>query len=112
MFVLVVKLKAIKGNEEAIEKAIREATQKVRENERDTLMYDTHRKIGNSSEILLYERYRDRSAWEVNHMSKPYIKELLEKLSQYTLGKPEAEEYELVEVLGGGAWESNPPETV
>ena len=99
MFVLVVRLKAIKGKEKAIENLMREVTEKVRQNEKDTLIYDTHRKIGDSTEILFYERYTDRSAWEVTHMSKSYIKELLDELARYIESKPEVEEYELVEAL-------------
>ena len=48
-------------------------------------------------EILLYERYRDRKDWEVTHMSKPYIKELLAELPKYIEGDVIREEYELVE---------------
>jgi len=112
LFALIVKLKAKKGQEEVLENIISRAAEKVRDNEKDTLMYDIHRKIGHFSEILLYERYKDRAAWEVSHMSKPYIKKLLEELAELTELQPEIEEYEVVEVLGGGAWESNPPETV
>lgn len=99
MFTLVVRFKAIKGREKTIELLMRGVTEKVRQNEKDTLMYDMHRKIGDSTEILLYERYTDRSAWEVTHMSKPYIKELLDELVKYIEGKPEVEEYEVVETL-------------
>ena len=99
VFTLVVRLKAIKGKEKAIENLMREVTEKVRQNEKDTLMYDIHRKIADSTELLLYERYTDRSAWEVTHMSKSYIKELLDELAKYIEGKPEVEEYEVVETL-------------
>ena len=99
MFTLVVRFKAIKGKEKDVERLLREATEKVRQNEKDTLMYDLHRKIGDSTELLLYERYTDRSAWEVTHMSKPYIKEVLDELAKYMEGKPEVEEYEVVGTL-------------
>ena len=99
MFALVVRFKALKGREKTIELLMRGVTRKVHENEKDTLMYDMHRKIGDSTEILLYERYTNRNAWEVTHMSKPYIKELLDELTKYIEGKPEVEEYEVVEAL-------------
>ena len=99
MFTLVVRLKAIKGKEKAVENLIREVTPKVRQNEKDTLMYDMHRKISDSTEILLYERYTDRIASDVTHMSKPYIKELLDELAKCIDGEPEVEEYEVVETL-------------
>jgi len=67
MFALVVRIKAMKGMEGDIERLMREATEKVR-GEKDTLVYDTHRKISDPTEILLYERYTDRDAWEKTHM--------------------------------------------
>jgi len=99
MFTLVVRLKAIKGKEKAVENLIREVTPKVRQNEKDTLMYDMHIKISDPTEILLYERYTDRTASDVTHMSKPYIKELLDELAKYIEGEPKVEEYEVVETL-------------
>ena len=99
MFTLVVRLKAMKGREKAVENLIREVTPKVRQNEKDTLMYDMHRKISDPTKILLYEIYTDRIASDVTHMSKPYIKELLDELAKYIEGEPEVEEYEVVETL-------------
>jgi len=98
MFALVVRIKAIKSKEDEIERLLREATEKVRE-EKDTLIYDTHRKIGDSTEFLLYERYTDKNAWEKTHMSKTYVKELLQQLSNCMEGEPQVEEYEVVESL-------------
>jgi len=46
----------------------------------------------------MYERYRNREAWEVTHRSKPYIKELLANLPKYMEGNLEVEQYELVEM--------------
>ena len=99
MFTLIVRLKAIKGKEKDIERLMREATEKVRQNEKDTIMYEMHRKIGDPTEILLYERYKDRSAWEAVHAAKPYIKELLKELPKYIEGNLEVEEYKLVSSL-------------
>ena len=99
MFSLVVRFKAVKGKEKDVEHMMRKVTERVRQNEKGTLMYDMHRKIGDSTDILLYERYTDRNAWEVTHMSKPYIKELLDELAEYIEGKPEVTEYEVVGTL-------------
>ena len=96
MFSLVVRLKAKKGKEKDVERMMREVTEKVRQNEKDTLMYDMHHKVGDPTEMLLYERYTDRNAWEVTHMSKPYIKELLDELAEYIERAPEVTEYEVV----------------
>ncbi|MFO8143492.1 MAG: antibiotic biosynthesis monooxygenase [Dehalococcoidales bacterium] len=99
MFALVVRLKAIKGEEEAIRSLMRETAEKVRRNEKETLIYDMHYKVGDSTEIVLYERYRDKNAWEAIHMSQPYIKELLAELPKHIEGQPQIEEYEVVESL-------------
>jgi quinol monooxygenase YgiN len=99
MFALVVRFKARKDKEKELEQMIREMTEKVRKNEKDTLMYDLHRKIGDSTDILLYERYTDKNAWEVTHCSTPYFKALLDALSQYIEGETELTEYEVVGVL-------------
>jgi len=98
MFVLIVRFRAAKGKEKELELMFRNASVNVHKNERDTLTYHLHRKIGDSAEMLLYERYTDREAWEVTHKSKPYIKELLAKLPKYIEGNVKREEYELVEL--------------
>jgi len=98
MFVLAVKLNAVKGKEEKLVQSLRKAIAKVRQNEPDTLMYDMHRKIDNPTEIFLYERYKDKRAWEVTHMSAPYIKELLAELPNYLEADAEVTHYETIEV--------------
>ena len=99
MFALVVRFKARKGTEKELEQIIREMTEKVRKNEKDTLMYDLHRKIGDSTDFFLYERYTDKDALEVIHRSTPYFKALLDTLPQYVEGDLEVTEYEVVEML-------------
>lgn len=101
MFALVVRLKARKGKEKELEQMLREMTEKVRKNEKDTLMYDLHRKIGDSTDILLYERYTDKNAWEVTHCSTPYFKALIDAFPQYIEGEPEITECEVIEILQG-----------
>jgi len=101
MFALVVRLKARKGKEKELEQMLWEMTEKVRKNEKDTLMYDLHRKIGDSTDILLYERYTDKNAWEVTHCSTPYFKALIDAFPQYIEGEPEITECEVIEILQG-----------
>ena len=98
MFVLVVRARAVKGKETELEQLFLKASMNVHREEKDTLVYNLHRKIGNPSELLMYERYRNREAWEVTHRSKPYIKELLANLPKYMEGNLEVEQYELVEM--------------
>jgi len=97
MFVLVVKVKAAEGKEKELEQLFLQAVKNVRREEKDVPIYNCHRKIGNPSEILMYEVYRDKKAWEVTHAGKSYIKELGANLPKYTAGDIEVEEYELVE---------------
>ena len=97
MFVLVVKFRSAKGKEKELVQLLAKARKKVQEEEENTLIYDLHHKIGDSAEVLLYERYRDKKDWEITHMSKPYIKELLAELPNYTEGDEIVEEFELVE---------------
>jgi len=97
MFVLVVRFRAAKGKEKELEQLFKKARVNVHKEEKNLLIYDMHRKIGDSAEILLYERYGDRKDWEVTHRSKPYIKELLAELPKCIEGDFIREEYELVE---------------
>jgi quinol monooxygenase YgiN len=97
MFVRVVRLKLKKGKEKAFEAAFKKARENVQKEEKNLLIYDIHRKIGDPSEIVIYERYKDKKDWEVTHRSKPYIKELLAAFPNYIEGEIKREEYELVE---------------
>jgi quinol monooxygenase YgiN len=97
MFVLAVKFRVVEGKEKELEKLFRKARERVREEEKNLLIYDMHHKIGDAAEILLYERYRNREDWEITHRSKPYIKELLAELPKYIEGDIVRDEYELVE---------------
>ncbi len=98
MFVLKVTMRAAKGMEDELEQLWRRVAPKVHQSEKDTLMYMVHRKIGDPAEFFLYEQYRDREAWEVTHLSAPYIKEMLATLPNLVEGEVEVLEYEAVEV--------------
>ena len=97
MFVLVVRFRAAKGKEKQVKELFKKAGASAHKEEKNLLIYDLHHKVGDSAELLLYERYRDRKDWEVTHMPKPYIKELLAELPKYIEGDITREEYELVE---------------
>ncbi len=56
MFVLTVKFRVVKGKDKELEQLFGKAREHVREEEKDLLIYDMHRKIFDSAEILLYER--------------------------------------------------------
>jgi quinol monooxygenase YgiN len=97
MFVLVVRLKLKKGQEKAFEAAFKKAHENVRKEEKNLLIYDIHRKVGEPSEIVIYERYKDKKDWEVTHRSKAYVKELLAQFPAFIEGEVKREEYELIE---------------
>ena len=100
MFVIAAKLKVAKGKEDEIDKLLRSVIRQVRQSkeEKDTLIFDMHRKIGDPSELFFYERYKDRNAWAVAHMSQPYVKEYIAALPDYLEGEIELTEYEVVDV--------------
>jgi quinol monooxygenase YgiN len=97
MFVLLVRFRIAKGKDKEFEQLFKKARVNVHKEEKNLLIYDMHHKIGDSAEIMLYERYKDRKDWEVTHRSKPYIKELLAEFPKYIEGDVTHEEYELVE---------------
>lgn len=98
MFVLTARFRVAKGKEKELEQFLHKTIREVRQNEKDTTMYDLHRKLDDPYEMFFYERYTDRDAWAVTHMEKPYIKELASKISDYIEGDLELTEYELVQV--------------
>jgi quinol monooxygenase YgiN len=96
MFVLVVRFRVAKGRERALEQLFQKARARAQQEEANLLLYDMHRRIGDATEVLIYERYRDRQDWTKTHRSKPYVKELLSELPQCVEGDIVREEYELV----------------
>ena len=96
MFVLTVKFRVVEGKEHEFERLFKNAREHVHTEEENTLVYDMHRKIGDSCEILLYEQYRDKQDWKITRKSKPYIKELMDELPKYLEGDVIVDEYELV----------------
>ena len=98
MYVLTVKFKAVKGKEVEVVSLLRKTLAKIRANEKNTLMYDVHQKIGDPTEILLYERYPNKKAWETEHWNQPYIGEMRPAMGKLLVSPPEMTEWEAVEV--------------
>jgi len=98
MYVLIVKFKAAEGSENELISILRGVLAKIRQNEKDTAMYDVHQKIGDPTEIMLYERYPDKKAWEEGHWAQPYITEMRAALAKNLSAPPEMTEYDVVEV--------------
>ena len=99
MFALIAKFKIKKGKEKDAISLFHGLIENVRRNETDTLIYDMHVSMNDSSEIMMYERYKNRDAWAVTHDSQPYVKALLADLAEYLDGEFELAEYELLETL-------------
>jgi len=74
MMLVVAKLKAKSGEEEKVEKALRDVLPKVREEE-GTLEYTLNRSQNDPSTLMVLEKYRDMDAF-LYHSSTPYLTEL------------------------------------
>ena len=97
MIVVAAKMRAARGKEKELEKLIRHTVAEVRREEKGTLMYLPHRKIGDPSEFFMYEQYQDQEAREA-HRSAPHIKELRATMPGLLEGGLEIAEYEALEV--------------
>lgn len=76
MIAVVAKIKAKKGEEAKVEKALRDVIPKVREEE-GTLAYTLHRSQTDASLFMVYEKYSDMNAF-MQHGSTPYLKEMFD----------------------------------
>ncbi len=97
MFVLTAKMKLAKGEEKELDQLLLKVTKAVKQNEKGTLMYYWHRKIGDPTELFFYGHYVDKPYWTDVHCNQPYVKELVAKLKDYTGGDLGLAEYEMVE---------------
>ena len=97
MFVLIVRMKAIREKQEELEKLLHDYAVKIRQNEPDNLVYNWHRKLDDPAQLFFYEMYKDRKAWTEKHMTKPYVKKIGDLLPSYIEGDVEMLEYELAE---------------
>lgn len=92
--VVVVGLKVKSGKEKEFEDAMREMITKVG-SEEGTLAYVFHRSQHNPGEFLMYEKYKDKAAFD-HHSATPYFKELFGKIGPLLAGEPNMEMYEEV----------------
>ncbi len=74
MIVVVAKIKAKAGEEEKVEKALRDVLPKVREEE-GTLHYTLNRTQIDPSTFMVLEKYKDMDAF-MAHSSTPYLMEM------------------------------------
>ncbi len=76
MIAVVAKLKAKSGEEEKVEKALREVLPKARKEE-GTLLYNLHRAQDDPATFMVFEKYSDMDAF-MYHAATPYLKDLFD----------------------------------
>jgi len=86
MLVVVAVMKAKEGCEQEMEHALRGMIPKV-EAEEGALTYALHRARKDPRKFLMYEKYRDKAAFNL-HGSTPYLAELFGKISPLLDGDP------------------------
>ncbi|NMM26539.1 MAG: antibiotic biosynthesis monooxygenase [Glaciimonas sp.] len=75
MFVLLVELEANPGFSGELENILRSLVN-VAEKEAETVFYAVHRPLDSANSFVLYELYKDRSAWDAHLQSELVQKEL------------------------------------
>lgn len=89
--IVVAKLKAKKGAEEAMENVLRDAVKNV-ETEEGTLAYTLHRSQSDPGTFLFYEKYKDGEALKT-HSSTSHFKAMFGALKDLVEGQAEIEMY-------------------
>jgi quinol monooxygenase YgiN len=92
MLVVVAVMKAKEGCEQEMENALRDMIPQV-ETEEGTLTYTLHRARKVPGKFLMYEKYRDKAAFN-HHSSTPYFAELFGKIAPLLDGDPVIDIYE------------------
>lgn len=92
--VVVAALKVKPGKEKELEDAVKDMIAKVA-SEEGTLTYVFHRSQHNPGEFLMYEKYKDKAAFD-HHGATPYFKELFGRIGPLLAGEPHIEMYEEV----------------
>jgi len=90
--IVIAKLKAKKGSEQELEKALKDMVAKVA-SEEGTLAYTLHRSMGEGTEFLIYEKYRDQQAFTI-HSETAHFKELMGVTAPLLDGPPSVELFE------------------
>jgi quinol monooxygenase YgiN len=94
MLVVVAIMKAKAGCEQEMENALKEMIPLV-EAEEGTLTYTLHRTKKDPQKFLMYEKYRDKAAFN-HHSTTPYFTELFGKIGPLIQDAPVIEIYEEV----------------
>ncbi len=95
--IVVAKISAKSGEEEKLEKVLKDFVLKVKQEE-ETLLYIVHRSKNDSTKFFIYEKYTDMDAF-VQHSQTPHFKELGGLLAPFLSGAPEIEMYDEVASL-------------
>lgn len=90
--IVVARIKAKAGEEEAMEKVLRDMVGKVKQ-EPGTLAYTLHRAQNDSTVFLFYEKYADMEAFAF-HGGTPYFKELMKTTAPMMDGAPQIDTYD------------------
>jgi quinol monooxygenase YgiN len=90
--IVVAKIKAKNGQEEAVEKVLRDLTANVKQ-EVGTVVYTLHRSQNDPALFMVYEKYSDAAAFEL-HGSTPYFQKAVAALMPLMDGGLEIEVYD------------------
>jgi quinol monooxygenase YgiN len=90
--IVVAKMKAKKGSEQEFEAALRDMVSKVA-SEEGTIAYTLHRSLGDATEFLFYEKYKDQEAF-ARHSETAHFKELMGIVAPLLDGAPSVELFE------------------
>ena len=90
--IVIAKMKAQKGKEEDLQKAVLAALPKV-EQEEGTMVYAFNRSLSDPTEFVFYEKYTDGDALTA-HSSTEHFKKMLTDLGPCLDGAPEIVLYE------------------
>ncbi len=93
MITVVAKLKFQAGKESEAEKALRDMIDYVRKSEPGTLSYALNRSRRNPAELLMVERYADKSALDT-HSGSERMQALFATIGPLLDGQPSIEMYE------------------
>ena len=91
MLVVAAMVKAVEGKGDKLEREFKKLVPKVLE-EPGVITYVVHRSIDDPSRFLVYERYKDREAFDY-HCSTPHFKQFFEAFDSIKDREPEIELY-------------------
>ncbi|MBM3132196.1 MAG: antibiotic biosynthesis monooxygenase [Chloroflexi bacterium] len=92
MIAVVAKIKAKKGEEKKVEKALRDVIPKVREEE-GTVAYTLNRAQNDKTLFMVYEKYTDMDAF-MHHSSTPYLAAMFTEIVPLLDGALQVEMYD------------------